>query len=59
MPPIENARTEEEILEAMKRLTDEKYRRQMGDRERRFIIKHCHPDVIVDSLKEIYGEIYS
>lgn len=59
MPPIVNARTVDEIYEAMKLLTDPHTRRKIGERERRFILKHNHPNVIADKLIRIYKEVAS
>jgi glycosyltransferase involved in cell wall biosynthesis len=57
MPPIANAKTPEEIYDAMVLLTDASERRKMGERERQFVLRHNHPDVVADKLVKLYMEI--
>ncbi len=58
MPPVVNARTVDEIYEAMKLLTDQNTRRKIGEREKRFISKHNHPDVVANKLIKLYKEVF-
>lgn len=59
MPPIVNARTIQEIYEAMVMLCDKKTRLKVGNKEREFVIKHNHPKVIAAQYIELYQEILS
>jgi glycosyltransferase involved in cell wall biosynthesis len=58
MPPVENARTSDQIYKAMVRLTDKKYRRKIGKLEKNFTMRHNHPDVVAERLISIYKEVY-
>lgn len=54
MPPAINASTIEEIYIAMVDLTDSKYRRTIGREERKFTLRHNHPDIVAKQLIKIY-----
>ena len=57
MPPIMEASTVDEIYNAMVDLTDPKLRRKIGKSERKFTMRHNHPQVIADKLINLYKEV--
>ena len=56
-PPVVNASTEEQILSAMLKLGDRRYRERIGVRGREWVKRHCDPGKVVDRLLSIYEEV--
>jgi len=55
MPPIVNARTAGEIYESMVLLSsDRKIRKEIGIKERKFVLKYSHPDIVAEKLISLY-----
>jgi glycosyltransferase involved in cell wall biosynthesis len=59
MPPIANAKTVDEVFEAMIHLADKKTRRRIGEKERKFVLKYNHPDIVVNKFIKLYEEVLS
>ncbi|UCG45251.1 MAG: glycosyltransferase family 4 protein [Candidatus Bathyarchaeota archaeon] len=59
MPPVVEARTIEDIYEAMVLLSDQQVRKRVGAKERDFVLKHNHPDVVAGQLTNLYERILS
>jgi glycosyltransferase involved in cell wall biosynthesis len=57
MPPIVNVRTVDEIYEGMVALTDPSLRKRIGKKERQFVLKYNHPDVVGDQFIKLYKEV--
>lgn len=58
MPPIVNARTAGEIYESMVLLSsDRKIRKEIGIKERKFVLKYSHPDIVAEKLISLYEEL--
>jgi len=57
LPPCVNAESEQQILEGMKMLTDETYRKELGVNGRKFVERHLSFPVVANQLKEIYEEV--
>jgi glycosyltransferase involved in cell wall biosynthesis len=57
MPPIVNVRTVDEIFEAMVSLKDPGLRKRIGRKERQFVLKHNHPDIVGDQFIKLYKEV--
>jgi glycosyltransferase involved in cell wall biosynthesis len=54
MPPIVNVRTVDEIHESMVLLSDRKIRKEIGIKQRKFVLKHNHPDIVAENLVHLY-----
>jgi len=59
MPPATKARMADDIYEAMVLLSDSDVRRKIGVEERKFVLKHNHPDVVANQLIDLYERILS
>jgi len=57
LPPVFNARTENEIYEKLVEASDSKKRRKMGKAAREWILKHHHWEKITDKLILYYKKI--
>jgi glycosyltransferase involved in cell wall biosynthesis len=57
MPPIENAKTVDQIYKKMLLLTDSNVRSKVGKKGRAFIVKHNSPKVVGKQIIQIYEEI--
>jgi len=57
--PVLNARTPDEIFEAMVALTDPDFRRRLGDKGRRYVIQHHSSETIARQYVRLYEETLS
>ena len=55
--PVVNARTVDEILEAMIALTDPGLRRKLGGQARDYVMKHHSPEVVAKRYVQLYEEV--
>ena len=55
--PVENAYTPSQILESMKRLKNDVYKKHLGLSGRNYVIKHCDPKKIAYQMKNVYEEV--
>ena len=55
--PVLNARTVDEILDAMVALTDASLRRKLGEKGRRYVIAHHNPEIVAKQYVQLYREV--
>ena len=54
LPPVLSAKTEDEILQALRRAGDAGYRRSLGTQAREWVIRHHDADEVATRLIDIY-----
>lgn len=56
-PPVVNARSEEEILEGLRRALDPAWREELGRKARSWVMAHHHWEQVVETLESLCREV--